>query len=68
MFEQLHPFPMTEGQTTAHAADLAERMLDEISSAEQNWAAVEHMANALAEIAARAARRTTAPGGSTADP
>ncbi len=59
---------MTDEQTTAHAADLAERMLDEISSAEQNWAAVEHMANALAKIAAQAGRRTSAPGGSTADP
>lgn len=68
MFEQPHPSPMTDEQTTAHAADLAERILDEVSSAEQNWAAVEHMASALAEIAAQAARGATAPGGSTPDP
>ena len=58
---------MTDEQATADAADLAERILDEVSSAEQNWSAVEHMANALAETAARAARRATALGRSAPD-
>jgi len=58
---------MADERATTDAADLAERILDEVSSAEQNWCAVEHMANALAELAARAARRATALGSSASD-
>lgn len=64
VFESAPTITMTDERTTARAADLAERILDEISRAEQNWAAVEHMANALAELAARAAKPTTAQEGS----
>ncbi len=59
--------PMTDDQITANAADLAERIVDEVSSSEQNWPAIEQMANVLAEIAARAAPPITARDGPAPD-
>jgi hypothetical protein len=44
---------MPDESTLIAAADLAERILDEVSSAAPDWAAVEHMADALARVAAR---------------
>lgn len=40
---------------TSHAADLAERILDEVSSADQNWRVVAICARELAELADEAA-------------
>lgn len=54
----MHP----EDPTTL-AADLAERILDEVSSANQNWLVVARCARELAELADRVANP---PGG--ADP
>ena len=60
-FDDGYQRDMTGDDTAVHAADLAERILDEVSRAEQNWPAIEHLANALAELAARAAQRANAP-------
>jgi hypothetical protein len=47
-------------QMTVRAADLAERIVDEISQSDQNWGAIERHARALVElIALRADRRGT---------
>jgi hypothetical protein len=43
---------MGDEQTFIDAADLAERILDEVSSSEPNWPSVEHLADALAALAA----------------
>lgn len=51
---------MPDESTITAAADLAEQIVDEISRAEQNWLAVEHMADALAELAAQAGRSVRA--------
>ncbi len=48
---------MCDEATLARAADLAERILDEVSAAEQDWPLVERLARELAELAAVAARR-----------
>lgn len=57
---------MTEEQTVAVASDLAERIVDEVSRATQDWPLVARLANALAELArqaaATAARRPRATG------
>lgn len=50
---------MPDEETTARAADLAERILDEVSSADQDWRLVERWARELAELAALAARPAT---------
>lgn len=52
---------MNDDEATAAAADLAEEILDEVSRANHSWHAIEHMANALAELAARAATVATGP-------
>lgn len=43
-----------EDRATLQAAHLAERILDEVSSATQDWSAVERLASALAQVAALA--------------
>jgi hypothetical protein len=53
---------MSAESTTVHAADLAERILDEVSAATQDWRAIEHCARELYELAAaRVAQPATAP-------
>lgn len=52
---------MSDEQAVTEAAILAEQIVDEISRAEQDWAAIVRMANRLARIAADAARSATAP-------
>jgi hypothetical protein len=42
-------------QTTVRAADLAERIVDEISQAGQDWPAIEREARELLELIARLA-------------
>jgi hypothetical protein len=39
-------------QMTIRAADLAERIVDEISQSDQNWGAIERHARALVELVA----------------
>jgi hypothetical protein len=47
-------------QMTVRAADLAERIVDEISQSDQNWGAIERHARRLVELVAlRADRRAT---------
>lgn len=43
---------MTRTQSTIRAAELAERIVDEISRAGQDWMAIESHAHGLAELAA----------------
>ncbi len=53
---------MSDAQTTARAADLAERIVDAISEADQNWRFIEVCAWELFELAAkRAARQAGRP-------
>jgi hypothetical protein len=53
---------MSDESTTVHAADLAERILDEVSEAEQDWRTIERCARELYELAAaRVAKPATAP-------
>lgn len=58
----------SDEQTTTQAVDLAERIVDEISEANQDWRAIELRARELVEIvaqrAARAPSRLAAIGGS----
>lgn len=44
-----------EEKIITHAVDLAERLLDEVVRANVQWRRVEHLADALAKVAARAA-------------
>lgn len=46
---------MRHEQLIIEVLDLAERILDEATSADQDWSAIEHMANAVSELAAEAA-------------
>ena len=48
-------------QMTVRAADLAERIVDEISQSDQNWSAIERHARALVELVARRADRRAKP-------
>ena len=57
---------MAHEDPTTRAADLAERILDEVSSADQNWLVVARCARELAELADRAAHRGASGPGSTA--
>lgn len=53
---------MNDAQTTARAADLAERIVDEISEADQDWPAIELCARELVEVVAGpAASRSPRP-------
>lgn len=47
-------------QVTVRAADLAERIVDEISQSDQNWGAIERHARTLAELVALRADRQAA--------
>lgn len=47
--------PMCEEKTTVRAADLGERIVDEISEADQDWRAIELCARELVELAAERA-------------
>lgn len=49
--------------TTAWAAELAERLVDEVSSANQDWCAIYQCSRKLAELAARVTARSTGPEG-----
>jgi hypothetical protein len=46
------------------AADLAERILDEVASVDQDWSTIAGLARELAEFADRAAGRPHPPPGS----
>lgn len=46
---------MAPEDLTTRAADLAERILDEVSSANQDWGAVARCARELADLAGRVA-------------
>jgi hypothetical protein len=48
---------MSNRNATVRAADLAERILDEVSEADQDWRAIERCARELHELAAQVAQR-----------
>jgi hypothetical protein len=48
-------------QMTVRAADLAERIVDEISQSDQNWRAIERHARKLVELVALQADRQGTP-------
>jgi hypothetical protein len=50
---------MTDDQTIIDAVDLAERILEVVTRAEHDWPEIEHLADALAGLAAAAARTAT---------
>jgi hypothetical protein len=50
---------MLDDDTPARAADLAEKILDEVSAADQDWSLVERWARELAGLSALAARPAT---------
>jgi hypothetical protein len=52
---------MTDDQTIIDAVDLAERILEAVTYAEHDWPKIEHLADALAGLAAAAARTATDP-------
>jgi hypothetical protein len=54
---------MSEADLTARAADLAERLVQEVSEAEHDWGAIERRASELAALA-RTAGRASAGGSS----
>jgi hypothetical protein len=51
----------SHAQMTIHAADLAERIVDEISQADQDWRAIERHARKLVELVALRAGRQATP-------
>lgn len=51
---------MPDDQTITEAIGLAERLLDEVARTEPTWQAIEHLADALAKLAAAAARARSA--------
>lgn len=48
-------------QMTVRAADLAERIVDEISQSDQNWGAIERHARALVELVSLQTDRRATP-------
>jgi hypothetical protein len=50
-------------QLTVRAADLAERIVDEISQSDQDWPAIERHARKLVELLAQRADGHAAPAG-----
>jgi len=48
---------VTAGDSTSAAADLAERILDEVSSRDQNWSFIAALARDLAALAESVALR-----------
>jgi type II secretory pathway predicted ATPase ExeA len=59
--QRSHNGPMSDENTTVRAADLAERILDEVSEADQDWHTIERCARELYELAARVAQPAAAP-------
>jgi hypothetical protein len=60
VFAYRRPTMRSHEQMTVRAADLAERIVDEISQSDQNWGAIERHARALVKLVAlRADRRAT---------
>jgi hypothetical protein len=53
-------------QMTVHAADLAERIVDEISQSHQDWGAIERHTRMLLELVAQRAERPHASRGAEA--
>jgi type II secretory pathway predicted ATPase ExeA len=51
----------SQEQMTVRAADLAERIVDEISQADQDWSAIERQARKLVELVACGADRRAMP-------
>ena len=58
---------MSNRDTTARAAELAELILDEVSDADQNWCTIEWCAQELSELAAQMLQRATLPAKSSPD-
>jgi hypothetical protein len=54
---------LDDESATARAADLAERLLDEVARPRHSWHAIERMASALAQLAALMIRPTAPPPG-----
>jgi hypothetical protein len=53
---------MNSEDTIIRAADLAERIVDEVSEADQDWRTIEQYAQELAELTAQVvAQRATGP-------
>jgi hypothetical protein len=50
---------MTDDQTIIDAVDLTERILEAVTRDEHDWPEIEHLADALARLAAAAARTAT---------
>jgi hypothetical protein len=59
--QRRHNGPMSDENTTVRAADLAERILDEVSEADQGWHTIELCARELYELAARVAQPAATP-------
>lgn len=59
---------MHDEPAPARAADLAERILDEVSAAESDWRLVGRWARELAALAAATAAPATRPEGGLPDP
>jgi hypothetical protein len=53
----------SHAQLTVRAADLAERIVDEISQSNQDWSAIERHARKLVELLARRADGQATPAG-----
>ncbi len=60
--------PTGNEQTTIRAADLAERIVDEISEADQDWRAIERCVRELGELAAQLAASAGEPPKLTSHP
>ena len=54
---------MSDDEAAARAAELAERILDEVSSADQDWRSVSRWAEQLAELAGGMAAAASGPEG-----
>jgi type II secretory pathway predicted ATPase ExeA len=50
---------MSDEDTTARAAELAELIVDEVSESDQNWHTIEWCAQELSELAAQVLQRAT---------
>jgi predicted MarR family transcription regulator len=52
---------MTDEELTAHAAELAERILEEVTSIEQDWATISALARQLSVLSGTAASARDTP-------
>jgi hypothetical protein len=57
--------PTSNEQTTVRVTDLAERIVDEISEADQDWRAIERRVRELGELVAQLAASMNRPLGLT---